>query len=154
MDDAILAAVCIADEAAGQPYEGKVAVGRVIRNRMALKYASDGTVAGTVLRPLQFSGFWFAMEDGVYRRTEWTLDGAEEEAATLLAEFSRQAIWADCKRAWRDSAPGCGFAGGPQYRKLDGEAVLYFNPRICAAPPWANPHDLEAVIFQHSFFRA
>jgi spore germination cell wall hydrolase CwlJ-like protein len=45
----------IIGEAASEPYEGQVAVGRVIRNRMARKYSSDGTVIGTVLRPKQFS---------------------------------------------------------------------------------------------------
>lgn len=50
-----LAIATIRGEADGEPFEGKVAVAKVLRNRMRLKYASDGTVAGTVLRPQQFS---------------------------------------------------------------------------------------------------
>ena len=44
-------------EARGEPYEGRVAVGRVMRNRMRLKFFSDGTVSNTVLYPYQFSGW-------------------------------------------------------------------------------------------------
>lgn len=35
-------------EARGEPYQGKVAVGEVIRERMRRRYASDGTVAGAL----------------------------------------------------------------------------------------------------------
>jgi len=52
-----LAIATIVQEAATEPYKGKVAVAKTIRNRMRLKYMSDGTVAGTVLRPWQFSGW-------------------------------------------------------------------------------------------------
>src|SRR5574337_170238 len=55
-DDA-LAIVTIYQEAAGEPYAGKLAVAEVIRARMRRCYASDGTVAGTVLRAWQFSGW-------------------------------------------------------------------------------------------------
>jgi N-acetylmuramoyl-L-alanine amidase len=50
-----LAALTIRMEADAEPYAGKVAVGEVIRERMRRGYFSDGTVAGTVLRPFQFS---------------------------------------------------------------------------------------------------
>ena len=154
MTDDELMATCIADEAAGQPYEGKVAVGRVIRNRMALGYASDGTVAGTILRRFQFSGFWFAMQAGRYVEIAFDPAAAAAQAQTLYNEFSTQPIWADCQRAVADSAPGSGFAGGPRFRQLTGRTVLYFNPAICAAPAWATPDKLDAVIFQHSFYHA
>ena len=49
------AILTIIGEAASEPYMGQVAVGNVIRNRMARKYSSDGTIIGTVLRPKQFS---------------------------------------------------------------------------------------------------
>lgn len=153
MTDDDLLATCIADEASNQPYEGKVAVGRVIRNRMALKYESDGTVSGTVLKHFQFSGFWFAMIAGHYKQVEFNPAGAVAKAGELYREFSSQPIWADCERAVRDSLPG-GFVGGPQFRKLTPKTVLYYNPRICAAPAWATPDKLDAVIFQHTFFHA
>src|SRR3990167_737093 len=48
-----LAVITIWQEARNEPFEGLVAVGEVIRNRMRLKYSRDGTVSGTVLKPLQ-----------------------------------------------------------------------------------------------------
>jgi hypothetical protein len=154
MTDDELMATCIADEAANQPYEGKVAVGRVIRNRMALGYESDGTVAGTILKRFQFSGFWFAMQAGRYAEIEFDAAGAAARATSLFEEFSTQPIWADCQRAVADSAAGSGFAGGPQFQKLTARTVLYFNPAICAAPAWASPDKLDAIIYQHAFYHA
>ena len=121
---------------------------------MALGYESDGTLAGTVLKRFQFSGFWFAMRAGHYTETEFDATGAAAQARTLFNEFSTQPIWADCHRAVADSAPGSGFAGGPRFQKLSPRTVLYFNPVLCAAPDWATPDKLDAVIFQHSFYHA
>ena len=55
--DEALAVSTIWQEARGEPFLGKLAVAQVIRNRVLLKYNSDGTVAGTVLAPYQFSGW-------------------------------------------------------------------------------------------------
>lgn len=159
MDDNLLAATCIADEAAGEPYEGKVAVGCVILNRMAAQYESDGTVTGTVEKRFQFSGFWFAMEAGHYTQVEFDQAGAAAEAQTLYNEFSTQPIWSDCVKAWWDARQWANgqplsFTPGPQFEQLDHNAVLYFNPRVCAAPDWATPDRLEAVIFRHNFYNA
>lgn len=49
------AILTIIGEALNQSLTGKIAVAEVIRNRMKRKYASDGTVVGTVLRAKQFS---------------------------------------------------------------------------------------------------
>lgn len=159
MDDSELAATCIADEAANQPYEGKVAVGIVILNRMAHKYESDGSVPGTVLKHFQFSGFWFAMQAGHYTQVEFDQAGAENEADNLYGEFSRQPIWNDCVRAWADALAWedkrpLSFTPGPQFRKLTYDTLLYYNPRVCAAPAWATLDKLDAVIFQHDFYHA
>lgn len=155
MDDATLAALCIWDEAAGEQYEGKVAVGRVIRNRMAAHYESDGTVSGTVLAPGQFSGFWYSMLAGKYTRDAWTLAQAAEKAATMLGEAQRQVIFTACQKAWQDAAPGSGFVGGPQFEKLTPQTVLYLNPAILThLPPWADPAKQVAVIYNHTFYHA
>ena len=53
----IWAVMTIRQEADSEPYEGKVAVAEVIRNRAETYYFSDGTIEGTVLKPLQFSGW-------------------------------------------------------------------------------------------------
>jgi len=48
---------CLVGEAANQHPSGQIGVAEVIRNRMERRYASDGTVAGTILRAKQFSCF-------------------------------------------------------------------------------------------------
>lgn len=150
LSDDNLFATCIADEAANQPYEGKVAVARVIRNRMALKYESDGTVEGTVLKHFQFSGFWFSMVKGKYKEDAFNLEEAEKKAIAYYKEFSTQPIWSDCIDAVYDSLPGH-FTGSAQFQKLTDKTVLYLNPKVSKAT-WATPDKLDAVIFQHSFY--
>jgi hypothetical protein len=155
MTDDDLLALCIWDEAANQPYEGKVAVALVIRNRMAAHYASDGTVSGTVLHQDQFSGFWFDFVGGKYQRVCWTADQAKARASVLLASAQFQDAWRDCQKAVADSLPGSGFVGGPEFQKLaaDPRALLYDNLDV-AQPPWAIPANEVAKIFAHTFFRA
>jgi spore germination cell wall hydrolase CwlJ-like protein len=53
--DEAIAATTIANEAGNQPDAGMLAVAETIRNRTERRYASDGTVAETVLRKKQFS---------------------------------------------------------------------------------------------------
>jgi spore germination cell wall hydrolase CwlJ-like protein len=55
--DWCLAVATIRGEAESESFNGKVAVGFVIRERMRLKFYSKGDVASTVLFPFQFS-FW------------------------------------------------------------------------------------------------
>lgn len=125
-----LAVVTIMQEAAGEPYTGKLAVAEVIRNRMNKKYASDGTVSGTVLRPLQFSG-WNAKDPGRIR--------------TVRSDSDDTAV-KECIRAWHEALGGSDTVHG---------AVLYYNPSIITEPPeWALPDSAipVAVVGQHHFF--
>lgn len=152
-----LAMTCIADEAANQPHEGRVAVGIVILNRKLIPYSSDGTMIGTVLHKWAFSGFWAQMVHGVYKETEFDLNGAETEAQALFDQFSAQPVWADCELAWEDAqawhaGAAMSFTPGPAFAGLTKRTVLYFNPRICAAPAWAIPANQDAVIFAETFF--
>lgn len=161
LDPATLAALCIWDEAGNQPPEGRRAVAVVLLKRMARRYQSDGTVAGTVLRYDQFSGFYFAMIDGEYKRVCSTPEEAAARAETLLltAQAGR-ALWADCQQAWTDAQPvdggsiGAAYAGGPEYQKLVAapDALLYVNLAV-SQPAWATPDKLVAKIFAHSFYR-
>ena len=152
MTDDDLAALCVWEEAQGEPYEGKVAVGRVIRNRMAAHYASDGTVSGTVLHKWAFSGFWAHMDHGAYRQFAFDQDQATAGAETELAIAKASPTWADCQKAWIDSAPGSGFMGGPQFRKLTPDTVLYVNPLV-AHPAWATADRFVCAVYRHSFYR-
>lgn len=124
------AIITIYQEAQGEPYAGKVAVAEVIRNRMRRHYASDGTISGTVLRPLQFSG-WNATDPGRIRSVR--IDDADY-------------LVHDCQRAWAEALAGSETVQG---------AVLYYNPLVIhARPDWASPeHAVEVCrVGAHVFF--
>lgn len=128
----VLAVVTIMQEAAGEPYEGKLAVAEVIRNRMQAKYASDGTVSGTVLRPKQFSG-WNTNDPGRIRN--------------IRSDTESQVVQ-ECLRAWEEAKAGSNTVHG---------AVLYYNPDprlVPETPDWAKPHTATQVakIGPHVFF--
>ena len=154
MSDDDLFALCVWDEAQGEPFEGKVAVARVIYNRMANKYASDGTVEGTILHKWAFSGFWAEMQHGHYTQIAFNFEDAEAQANRLLIQAKATPQWAECQRAVLAGKPGVAFTGGPAWRKLDAEphAVLYYNPQI-SSPKWATPEDTICDIYHHRFCR-
>ena len=126
-----LAIATIWQEAAGEPYEGKLAVAAVIRNRMKSKYQSDGTVEGTVLRDYQFSG-WNTDPKDTLRERSMRLDDTDP-------------VVMECAKAWKESAlidPTHG-------------AVLYFAPRgVTKTPAWASAESVKLVrvIQNHKFY--
>ena len=124
-----LAIITIWTEAQGEPYEGKVAVGEVIRNRMLRNYSSDGTVAGTVARRYQFSA--------------WN-DDAQDNALLIraLKITETDGIVQDCIRAWNESRR-------TNYTK---GAVLYCNLDACARPSWAKDENQTIKIGHHTFY--
>lgn len=129
LSDDALAIITIAQEALGESYEGKLAVAEVIRNRMRTKYSSDGTVAGTVLRAWQFSGW---NTDAVGRIRMAKIDGDDKHVD-------------DCVRAWREAQQGSNTVHG---------SVLYYAPGLVARPSWARPEVATQVaeIGGHVFF--
>lgn len=156
MDDRTLLAVCIADEAGLEPFVGKLAVGRVVLNRMRLKFQSDGTIPGTVLRKDQFSGFYFEMVGGKYTRVASTIEQAAARAADKLTRYKASAkIWADSLYAadlvLRDSIAKF----WADYSGFTERTVNYYNPKVVKTPPaWATPDRLDTVIFNHTFYHA
>lgn len=125
-----LAVATIVAEAGGEGYDGMLAVAEVIRNRMLSRYASDGTVEGTILRPFQFS-CWNTAEEGARLRM-WRLK--REEPVVVEAE-----------RAWKASWRGTTRTHG---------AVLYYNPQLVAHPPgWVARAVPTVTIGKHAFFR-
>lgn len=154
MTDADLIALCAFEEANTQPDDGLAAVVRVIKNRMARRYQSDGTVMGTVLagNGVAFSWAAFAMFNLHYQRVASGLPAIEARAAHL--EQVAQAYPAPWARAQRISAAVmAGTYVGPLYPLITDEVVLYLNPAISHAA-WATPDKLVCRIGQHSFFRA
>lgn len=152
MTDEDLLALNVYSEANLEIPDGKAAVARVVKNRMAHKFFSDGTIPGTVLKKDQFSWAWFDFRNGKYTRVAWDLEGAQHVAASKLAVASQKSL-AVC----RDIADKvmAGTYSGPFYDMLTDDVVLYLNPKIVSKlPEWASEDKLVCIIGHHQFFRA
>jgi len=119
-----LAALTIYLEARGESFAGKMAVAAVIRNRMAMKYQSDGTVKGTVLKYKQFQ--------------PWN----RQQPHQVLANFNKRRMQ-DSLLAWRLVQDGRNIVDG---------ALLFYNPRIARTPRWAQVGQKVATIGEHEFY--
>lgn len=111
--DEALAAVAIDTEAENQPYQAKVGVAEVIRNRMTRKFRSNGTLADTLWRKSQFSAFSLLPDPSNLVRA-FQIDGATP------AVF-------DCVRAWAAASSGSNTVSG---------ALLFYSIGGIP-PPWA-----------------
>ena len=128
-DDA-LAIATIMQEAESEPYEGKLAVAEVILRRTRRKYFSDGTVSGTVLAPIQFSGW----------------NGKSTNRVRSVQIDMTDKIVLDCVRAWGEAQKGSNVSQG---------ALLYYNPgAVTTKPEWDAPGRSTKVaeIGRHHFF--
>lgn len=125
-DDAI--AICtIWQESRNQPFEGMVAVGEVIRERVWRHYNCDGTVIGACLAAFQFSG--------------WNTQDPNRIPSLKLDDSNH--VVNLCKEAWWKSQ-------SLQYAK---GAVLYCNLKtVHPRPSWAKEEKIVAVIGDHTFF--
>lgn len=149
-------ALCVYDEARGQPWAGQLAVARVVLNRARLRYSSDGTIRGTVLRPNQFSGFYFdavRQKDGrwKYVRVATTMAQADARAAQKHAKAILN------KPAWQDALTAARtiYTLEEDNMPLPKDAVLYYNPDVVmGTPSWAKPANMIKRIGDHVFFRA
>ena len=119
-----LAALTIYLEARGESFAGKMAVAAVIRNRMNLKYQSDGTVKGTVLKRKQFQ--------------PWN----RKQPHQVLVSLNKRRMQ-DSLLAWRLVQDGRNVVDG---------AVLFYNPRIARTPRWAQVGQKVATIGGHEFY--
>jgi spore germination cell wall hydrolase CwlJ-like protein len=152
MDDASLMTLCAFEEAAGEPDDGVAAIVRVILNRMSRRYASDGTVSGTILAPDQFSWTSWTMVDGRYQRICHTGQEVTERIEGLL--LKARALAGQWGRVGRIAAEvRSGVYAGADYDRLTDEVVLYLNPRLASAA-WAIPARRVCEIGRHSFYKA
>ena len=119
-----LAALTIYLEARGESFAGKMAVAAVIRNRMKMRYHSDGTVKGTVLKYKQFQ--------------PWN----RQQPHQVLVNFNKRRMQ-DSLLAWRLVQDGRNVVDG---------AVLFYNPRIARTPQWAKVGQKVATIGGHEFY--
>lgn len=125
--DDVWATLTIWQEARGETHHGRLAVAEVIRNRTAQRYSSDGTIAGTVLRAYQFSG--------------WNTKDPNRGACAML-DYG-DPIVADCFLAWREAQEGSNLVRG---------ALLYFARAVVAEPDWVAHCDRVATIGRHEFY--
>ena len=112
-------------ESRGEPFEGKVAVGEVVRNRTKAKYFSNGDIASTVFWPKQFSSM---NDDNHWRWMLFVLDDNDP-------------VVRECFKAWTMSAKST----------LAAHALLFCNLSLCH-PNWAKDEDRVAVFGHHTFY--
>lgn len=128
VSDDTWAVLTIWQEARGEPMEGKIAVGEVIRNRTARKYSSTGTVPSTVLWPFQFSG--------------WDVHDPNRVASALVDDTDD--IVKACQQAWQTAKDQSDIAKG---------ALLYYAPQTVSQPPyWVMHATMVAEIGRHRFY--
>lgn len=124
--DDVWAVLTLLGEARGESFLGKVAVAEVIRNRMARRYLSDGSVVGTVLKPYQFS-CWNTNDPN-----RLVMARAEADGPAFL----------ECARAWAESATTITTRG----------AVAYLNPHILPQlPSWYDETKITLKEGHHVF---
>ena len=95
---------------------------------MRRKYSSDGTLAGTVLRRLQFSG--------------WNADAPNRVRSVLIDDQNTVAM--DCVKAWAAAQGGSGQVQ---------DAVLFYAVTI-SAPSWATDDKFICQLGKVRFYRA
>ena len=124
--DDIWGILCIFAEARGEPYEGQVAVGCVIRNRTSRKFFSNGTVVDTVTKPHQFS---------------WMNTG-DAQRSRVLSVLHSDPAWRVATKAWYES----------EVAHLVDDAVFYHASYV--QPYWAKVQGVEFVkrIGSHLFY--
>lgn len=132
--DWVWAVITIMQEAQGEPYSTKLGVAEVILRRTKLKYMSDGTVAGTCLWPMQFSG-WNAHDDTPQYKERIECAKVMEDDPVVM----------DCIKAWKEAEAGSNTTNG---------AVLYYNPKVIkVAPPWVAKCIQVTIIDDHLYYK-
>jgi N-acetylmuramoyl-L-alanine amidase len=114
-------------EARGEPREGRIAVGEVIRRRTKRRYNSDGTITGTCCRDRQFS-CW---------------NNNDPNRLKMLSLDDDDPLVIDCAQAWAES----------QWSDYTNGAVLYLAlDSLKYLPPWVRQCRVVAKIGAHTFY--
>jgi N-acetylmuramoyl-L-alanine amidase len=128
ISDDTIATLNIWMEARGQKFEGKVAIGEVMLNRLNGGWAK--TLVEVILAPYQFSG--------------WNSKDRNRILAVLLDDQDSE--YQDCVKAWDAAKAGTTYTRG---------AVFYYNPTTITTPPdWALKAKKTAIIGSHHFYLA
>lgn len=152
MDDTTALALNGFEEANLEPDDGVAAVCKVVLNRTALKYQSDGTIQGSIFWPNAFSWTSWEMVNGKYTKVAHTSQEVQARAVDLLARAQMyKTPWARAIRIACDVRDG--HYSSTAFDKLTPHTVLYLNPRIVPKlPVWADPANLVVKIGNHEFF--
>lgn len=153
MDDSDWLRLCVYEEARGEVSDGRAAVALVVLNRVAAHYSASGSIASAVTWPSQFSWCEFDMVAGRYQRVCAGQTAIRARAQQLIAAAQRQypQVWASCA-AVADAVRMGSYTGGPGYRALTPDTVLYANLAICS-PAWALKVPRVATIGHQAFYR-
>ena len=115
--------LCIEREAGGEPFEGRVAVGTVILNRVDKKGWMGQTIQEVILKPWQFS--WTMPEAG-----ESYYDESVKIASNWVDEFrKRVSLQECCEIATRMITKG--LPRDPDLAAV--HCVQYLNPKVAGA---------------------
>lgn len=151
MLDSAALTLCAFSEANTEPDDGVAAVCKVILNRAARHYQSDGTIQGAIFHPAAFSWTQYEMVVGHYTKVAYTSIEILARAEKLLAEARMyNKAWMRCSDISGHVVDGTYM--GPDYSKITSDTVLYVNLAI-SHPVWALPEKLVANIGRHSFYR-
>ena len=154
---------CVIDEAGNQSDEGKAAVAQVIKNRIACRFRSDGTVKGTVLARDQFSGFYHGTVNGRYKRICDDRACAERRGLAKIAEYKRNTARWNSARAICERVMAGTYSGSSSFNVLrsNRNATQYLNyaateklnpSRSASWRTWANRSKFACKIGDHSFY--
>ena len=152
MTDAEALALCAFQEANLEPDDGVAAVVRVVLNRTARGYQSDGSIQGTVFHPAAFSWTRYEMAEGHYVKVAFTSKDVTDRAVRLLGQAKAyNGRWARCAEIVGRVEAGA--YAGALYDRITPDVLLYDNLAL-ARPAWATPDKLVVEIGRHSFFTA
>lgn len=149
LSDFVALALTIYGEARGEPVEGKIAVGCVVRNRVAHPKRFAFTYRDVCLQRAAFSCWWtFGGRENyalIRRLAEtWIAGGTQDLSGPDLATLHECVYIAE------------GIVGG-QLRDRTGGANHYYAPAAMrpkgAVPEWARHRDPVARVNGHRFFK-
>jgi N-acetylmuramoyl-L-alanine amidase len=125
------AVMTIDQESRGEPYAGKLAVAEVIRDRTLLKYHSDGSVEGTVLKPFQFSG--------------WNTNDPNRLKAAKRAgrRIAGDPYLEEARRAWEEAVT---------LKTTTAQGALFYHADYIKQPAWAKQMRFVVKIGRHLFY--
>lgn len=123
-------ALTVAQESSSEPFEGKVAVAEVIRNRTKTLFFSKGTVGSTILWPYQFSG-WNTSDPNRSRVVSYDIGGA---------------VMIDCIHAYTEAFE--------RNSNVVGNANLYHAKTLALYPEWTKSDRVKLVktVGNHIFY--